>query len=300
MTITIDKNSGFCFGVIHAINTAETYLQQHNTLYCLGDIVHNNEELNRLTGLGLKIITPEQFKTLHHTTVLIRAHGEPPTTYRIAKENNITLIDATCQVVAQLQQKIKTEVKKNPKTQILIVGKTGHAEVEGLLGQTEHNGQVISSIQDLEQIDYSKPAKLYAQTTQSAEKYENIAKAISENYRKKGNAHLIEIYNTICKRVSNRAAEIKAFAAQFDAVLFVSDEKSSNGLFLYDVCKKQNRNTFFISSTKQLSYINFENYNTIGICGATSTPIWLMKKIAEEAFSTQMTQNKKVIIFEHI
>jgi len=282
MTITIDKNSGFCFGVIQAIRTAEQYLQQHNNLYCLGDIVHNNEEVNRLTRLGLKIITPEEFKKLHHTTVLIRAHGEPPITYQIAKENNITLIDATCQVVAQLQKKIKTEVEQHPDTQILIVGKAGHAEVEGLLGQTQQNGQVISSLFDLAQIDYAKPAKLYAQTTQSAEKYKEIAEKICENYRKNGNEHLIEIHNTICKRVSNRANEIKEFAAQYDAVLFVSDGKSSNGLFLFEVCKKENPNSFFISSVNQLQHIDLKNYNIIGICGATSTPIWLMEEIAEQ------------------
>ena len=286
MTITIDKNSGFCFGVIHAIRTAEEYLQQHHSLYCLGDIVHNNEEVNRLTGLGLRIITPKQFKKLHHTTVLIRAHGEPPATYQIAKENQITLIDATCQVVAKLQQKIKTEVEQNLKIQILIVGKTGHAEVEGLLGQTRHNGKVISSIEDLEHIDYSKPAKLYAQTTQSAKKYKEIAKKIRENYRKCKNEVGFEVYNTICKRVSNRANEIKEFATQFDAILFVSDEKSSNGLFLFEVCKKENKNSFFISSAKQLQGgSNFKKFKNIGICGATSTPIWLMEEIAKTLLS---------------
>lgn len=279
MTITIDKNSGFCFGVIHAIETAEKYLHEHHSLYCLGDIVHNSEEVNRLTDLGLKIITPEQFKNLHNTTVLIRAHGEPPATYQIAKRNNITLIDATCRVVSQLQKKIKIEVAQHPEKQILIVGKAGHAEVEGLLGQTHRYGKVISSLQDLAQIDYSKPAKLYAQTTQSAEKYEEIAEKIRENYKKAENKDSIEIHNTICKRVSNRASEIKEFASQFDVVLFVSDEKSSNGLFLYEVCKKQNPNTHFISSVNQLQDIDFKNDNTIGICGATSTPIWLMEEI---------------------
>ena len=282
---TIDKNSGFCFGVINAIKAAEQYLQQHKTLYCLGDIVHNSEEVNRLTGLGLKIITPEQFKELHHTTVLIRAHGEPPATYQIAKQNNITLIDATCQVVAQLQQKIKTVVEQNPETQILIVGKTGHAEVEGLLGQTRQNGIVISSFEDLKQIDYSKPAKLYAQTTQNAEKYEEFAEKICKNYKKTGNEDLIEIHNTICKRVSNRAKEIKEFAAQFDAILFVSDNKSSNGLFLYEVCKKQTPKSYFISSINQLNSIDFKGINTVGICGATSTPIWLMEDIARRVCS---------------
>jgi 4-hydroxy-3-methylbut-2-enyl diphosphate reductase len=284
MTFTIDKNSGFCFGVINAIKAAEEYLQQNLSLFCLGDIVHNNEELKRLTGLGLKIITLEQFTNLINTTVLIRAHGEPPATYQIAKKNNITLIDATCQVVAQLQKKIKTEVDQNPEAQMLIAGKAGHAEVEGLLGQTRQNGKVISSLSDLEQIDYSKPAKLYAQTTQNAEKYAEMAGKICENYRNGGNEHLIEIHDTICKRVSNRAKEIKEFASQFDAVLFVSDEKSSNGLFLYEVCKKQNPNTYFISSVKQLEHTDFNKYNTVGICGATSTPIWLMEEIAENTF----------------
>jgi 4-hydroxy-3-methylbut-2-enyl diphosphate reductase len=281
MTLTIDKNSGFCFGVIQAIKTAERYLQYHKQLYCLGDIVHNNEEVSRLTNLGLEIITLEQFKKLHKTTVLIRAHGEPPSTYQIAAKNKITLIDATCQVVAQLQQKIKNEVSQHPEAQILIVGKAGHAEVEGLLGQAQKNGRVISSVDDLSKIDYSKPAKLYAQTTQSAEKFEEIAEKLHENYKKTGNEHLFEIYNTICKRVQNRANEIKKFASQVDAVLFVSDEKSSNGLFLYEICKKQNPNTHFISSVSQLQEIDFKNYNKIGICGATSTPIWLMEKIAE-------------------
>jgi 4-hydroxy-3-methylbut-2-enyl diphosphate reductase len=181
--------------------------------------------------------------------------------------------------VAQLQQKIKNEVAQHPEAQILIVGKTGHAEVEGLLGQAQKNGRVISSIDDLEKIDYSKPAKLYAQTTQSAEKFEKIAEKLCENYKKAGNEHFIEIYNTICRRVHNRAKEIKEFASQVDAVLFVSDEKSSNGLFLYEICKKQNPNTHFISSIDQLYNIDFQCYINIGICGATSTPIWLMEEI---------------------
>jgi 4-hydroxy-3-methylbut-2-enyl diphosphate reductase len=184
-------------------------------------------------------------------------------------------------VVAKLQEKIKTEVEQNPETQILIVGKTGHAEVEGLLGQTKQNGKVISSINDLEHVDYSKPAKLYAQTTQNAEKYEEIAGKISENYRKTENEVFLEVHDTICKRVSNRANEIKEFASRFDAILFVSDDKSSNGLFLYEVCKKQNPSSHFISSINQLRNIDFNNINSIGICGATSTPIWLMKEIAE-------------------
>jgi len=280
MNITIDKNSGFCFGVIHAIRTAEKYLKNNKSLFCLGDIVHNNEEVSRLTNLGLQIITHEQFKNLYNTTVLIRAHGEPPATYHIAKKNNITLIDATCQVVSQLQKKIKKEVEQHPNTQILIVGKTGHAEVEGLLGQTQRYGKVISTLKDLEQIDYSKPAKLYAQTTQSEEKYNQLAEQIRENYKKNNSENFIEIYNTVCKRVRNRAKEIEEFASKFDVVLFVSDEKSSNGLFLYEVCKQKNKNTFFISSVKQLGDIVIHTHDSIGICGATSTPIWLMEKIA--------------------
>jgi 4-hydroxy-3-methylbut-2-enyl diphosphate reductase len=172
-------------------------------------------------------------------------------------------------------------VELNPEIQILIVGKAGHAEVEGLLGQTNQIGLVISSPEDIEHINYLKPAKLYAQTTQSIEKYETIAHEIYEAYKQRGNEHLIEVQNTVCKRVSNRAKEINEFASRFDAVLFISDKKSSNGLFLFEICKKQNSNTFFISSKKQLQHIDFKKYNNIGICGATSTPIWLMEQIAE-------------------
>lgn len=280
--VSIDKHSGFCFGVIHAIRTAEKYLQKNKSLYCLGDIVHNSQEVNRLVSLGLVIITPEQYKNLRDTTVLIRAHGEPPATYKIAKENNITLIDATCQVVAKLQSKIKTDFEKNNDTQILIFGKQGHAEVEGLLGQTHNKGKVISSLDQINEIDTTKPAKLYAQTTQNVSKFEDIISLIRAKYKGNGNAHLFQVHNTVCKRVSNRAREILEFAEQFDGVVFVSDEKSSNGLFLFEICKNGNPNTFFISSVNQLQDIDLIQFATIGICGATSTPIWLMKQVAEK------------------
>ncbi len=284
MKITIDKNSGFCFGVVRAIESAEENLQKNKQLYCLGDIVHNNEEVNRLHNMGLKIVTHQEFAQLHDVKVLIRAHGEPPETYRIAKKNNIELIDATCVVVLKLQQ----DIKKNYEDincrdgQILIFGKAGHAEVIGLLGQTNGKGIVISSVSDIGAIDYSKPAKLYSQTTQSVEEYQTIIAAIQEKYNEKDNGHLFQSYDTICRRVANRAKQIQSFAKQYDKIIFVSGEKSSNGLYLFDVCKKANQQSYFIYRSKQLQEIPFKEEDNIGICGATSTPMWLMEAIAEK------------------
>ncbi|MBP7102557.1 MAG: 4-hydroxy-3-methylbut-2-enyl diphosphate reductase [Bacteroidales bacterium] len=283
MQITIDKNSGFCFGVVRAIEVAEKNLKKDNQLYCLGDIVHNNEEVKRIADMGLQIITHEEFAGLRDTKVLIRAHGEPPETYAIAKKNNIQLIDATCVVVLKLQNDIKKSFEDNrfKDGQILIFGKTGHAEVVGLLGQTTNKGIVISSLEDIDKIDYTKPAKLYSQTTQSVEEYEVIIRAIQERYAQKGNAHIFRFYDTICRRVANRAKEIEKFASLFDKIIFVSGEKSSNGLYLFDVCKKVNPNSYFIYRQEQLESIHFNESDTIGICGATSTPMWLMKNIAD-------------------
>lgn len=240
MGITIDKNSGFCFGVIHAIESAEKYLKKYKHLYSLGDIVHNNEEMKRLISLGLEVISFEQFKQLKNTRVLIRAHGEPPATYKIAEENQIELIDATCCVVLALQQRIKEKFldEQNEEGQILIFGKKGHAEVVGLLGQTENKGIVITSTQDIDRIDFSKPATLYSQTTQNLDEYNQIIEEIKERYDKSGNATLFSYHDTICRRVVNRAKEIQKFASQHDKIIFVSGEKSSNGLYLFSLCKK--------------------------------------------------------------
>ena len=282
MNITIDKDSGFCFGVINAIRTAEEYLSQHQHLYCLGDIVHNNEEVKRLAAKGLEVVSNEQFGQLHDTTVLIRAHGEPPETYQTALRNNIKLIDATCPVVLHLQQNIKKKYESsNPEQQILIYGKKGHAEVTGLLGQTQHNGIVISSSEDLNLIDYTKPAALYSQTTQSLEDYFQLIETIKQRYAALQHKELFEYHDTICRLVANRSQHIREFASQHDTILFVSGEKSSNGLYLYDICKKSNPRSYFISRIEQLQQHQFQPGESIGICGATSTPMWLMEQIRQ-------------------
>ncbi|MBO7490885.1 MAG: 4-hydroxy-3-methylbut-2-enyl diphosphate reductase [Bacteroidales bacterium] len=283
MRITIDDHSGFCFGVIHAIEAAERYLQDHDTLYCLGDIVHNNEEVARLTDNGLRVITYEQFEQLHNTTVLIRAHGEPPRTYEIARQNNITLIDATCPVVLKLQQTIYDfhQHHQNQNSQILIFGKKGHAEVIGLLGQVEGQGIVISSEEELDRIDYSRPAMLYSQTTQSLEHYYHLIQTIKERYEAAGNGHLFQYKDTICRKVANRATQTADFASQHDIILFVSDEKSSNGMYLFHICQQHNPNSHFITHPEQLKSIDFSLAESVGICGATSTPRWLMEECAQ-------------------
>ena len=281
MNITIDKDSGFCFGVINAIRTAEEYLSRHKHLYCLGDIVHNNEEVSRLSAKGLEVVSNEQFSQLHDTTVLIRAHGEPPETYQTAQRNNIKLIDATCPVVLHLQQNIKKKYENSPERQILIFGKKGHAEVTGLIGQTQRNGIVISSAEDLDLIDYTKPSSLYSQTTQSLEKYYQLIDTIKQRYAALHHEAMFEYHDTICRLVANRSQHISEFASQHDIILFVSGEKSSNGLYLYGICKKSNPRSYFISRIEQLHQYTFHDDESIGICGATSTPMWLMEQIKQ-------------------
>jgi 4-hydroxy-3-methylbut-2-enyl diphosphate reductase len=239
--------------------------------------------MKRLISLGLEVISFEQFKQLKNTRVLIRAHGEPPATYKIAEENQIELIDATCCVVLALQQRIKEKFldEQNEEGQILIFGKKGHAEVVGLLGQTENKGIVITSTQDIDRIDFSKPATLYSQTTQNLDEYNQIIEEIKERYDKSGNATLFSYHDTICRRVVNRAKEIQKFASQHDKIIFVSGEKSSNGLYLFSLCKEANPSSFFISYLEQLDSITFLKDETIGICGATSTPMWLMEDVAK-------------------
>lgn len=281
--IVVDQNSGFCFGVINAIRTAEKYLMEHNTLYCLGDIVHNNEEVQRLTDMGLQIINYDQYANLRDTSVLIRAHGEPPETYHIAEKNNIHLIDATCPVVLKLQKRILSEYLNNKsRKQILIFGKKGHAEVVGLLGQTENTGIVISSPDDIACIDFSRPSILYSQTTQSLENYRKLIDTIRSRYESEGHADWFEYEDTICGKVSSRAKQIADFAASFDIILFVSGEKSSNGLYLYNICKEHNPRSFFLTNVEHLQQIDLSQADSIGICGATSTPMWLMQQLADK------------------
>ena len=284
--------------MIHAIQTAEEYLSEHDTLYCLGDIVHNNEEVKRLTNLGLRVIRYEQFRQLRDTTVLIRAHGEPPQTYQTAKENNITLIDATCPVVLKLQQRI-ADFYRNPENadiQILIFGKKGHAEVVGLMGQADNRVIVISSLEEIDRIDYQRPAMLYSQTTQGLEPYYQLIGLIKERYEAVGHGDMFHYADTICRKVANRTDEIAAFARQHDAVLFVSGEQSSNGLYLFDICKKNNPNSYMVSHAGQIGALNLTGYQSVGICGATSTPMWLMEECKNLIINKQQNNMKRAII----
>ena len=276
--ISIDRHSGFCAGVINAIRTAEEWLEREVTLYCLGDIVHNSEEMQRLANLGLRVITHEEFRQLRHTRVLIRAHGEPPETYRIARENGIEIIDATCKVVLHLQKTIRQYFEEDESRQILIFGKQGHAEVIGLLGQTDGNGTVITSVSDIEKIDTSRPTMLFSQTTQNIEEYHRLIHAIKEKFAAADKHPLFNYAESICGSVVGRAQEIHDFASQYDHLIFVSGEKSSNGLYLYNICKKANPNTFFVSTLNQIDALPDLNGERVGICGATSTPMWLMKE----------------------
>jgi 4-hydroxy-3-methylbut-2-enyl diphosphate reductase len=271
LSVTIDQNSGFCFGVVYAIEMAEDVLNEQGYLYCLGDIVHNDEEVNRLKALGLIIIDHNKFNSLHNEKVLIRAHGEPPSTYKKAIENNITLIDATCPVVLKLQNRIKNSYDK--KETIFLMGKKGHAEVTGLMGQINNEGVVFTDIDELEGSNLPSEVTLYTQTTKSKQKFHETKRAL-ESKGIKVNAH-----DTICSQVSDRDVELREFSKSFDKVVFVSGTKSSNGKVLYNVCKEQNSNTYFISTPDELDKGWFNANDSVGICGATSTPMWLMEDV---------------------
>ena len=285
VNVEIDQKSGFCFGVVKAISKAEEELAKGTPIYCLGDIVHNGQEVKRLADLGLITITHEEFKKLRNVKVMFRAHGEPPSTYETAKQNNIELIDASCPVVLRLQKRIKTayEVKgeeKNvdPNKQIVIYGKIGHAEVIGLLGQVDENAIVIESEADLHKVDFTKDIKLFSQTTKSLDGFNKLVKTMSE--RMAPNA-VFEYTDTICRQVANRMPNIATFAEKNDIVLFVSGKKSSNGKVLFEHSKSINPNTYFISEPNELDELKLDLTKKIGICGATSTPSWLMEAVAE-------------------
>lgn len=273
LQVTIDQDSGFCFGVVYAIDMAEEILEQDGYLYCLGDIVHNDEEVERLKQKGLRIISHEDLPNLQHEKVLIRAHGEAPETYRVALQNNINLIDASCPVVLKLQNRIKTSYDQEEK--ILIFGKHGHAEVIGLQGQTNDEALVFQDIKELDQVDLPQKFTLYSQTTKSMEKFYHIKDELISR------GHEVIANDTICRQVSNRDKDLPEFVRQFDKILFVSGRKSSNGKVLYEVCRKYNPNTYFISSPEELEVSMFSPHDTIGICGATSTPMWLMKEVKQ-------------------
>ena len=271
LKVDIDSNSGFCFGVVYAIEMAEDILAETGELYCLGDIVHNDEEVKRLEAKGLQIIDHDQLKNIYNSPVLIRAHGEPPSTYQLALDNNLELIDASCPVVLKLQNRIKNSYDK--KEDIYIYGKHGHAEVVGLLGQTNNNAIVFQDLEELDIENLPKEITLYSQTTKSTDKFYEINKVLQEN------GITVKTNDTICRQVSNRDKELRDFAQKFDVIVFVSGTKSSNGKVLYKVCKDQNERTYFVSSLDQVRSEWFGKDESVGICGATSTPMWLMEEI---------------------
>ncbi|MCS6833917.1 MAG: 4-hydroxy-3-methylbut-2-enyl diphosphate reductase [Flammeovirgaceae bacterium] len=286
MNIVIDEKSGYCFGVEFAIQMAEEEMNEEGELYCLGDIVHNTMEVERLTAKGLKIIDREQLKTIRNCKVLIRAHGEPPETYRIAIENNIQLIDASCPVVLKLQNRIKAaydQVQDNH-GQIVIYGKQGHAEVIGLAGQTEGNAIIVSDVADLDKIDYTRPIVLFSQTTKSTEGFYRLKAEIERRIKAANHddkmLQLFEANDSICRQVSNREPQMEQFAKQHDVIVFVSGKKSSNGKSLYEVCLKNNPRSYFVENEKEIDPTWFRPTDSVGICGATSTPMWLMEQVA--------------------
>ena len=273
VNIEIDDNSGFCFGVVFAISMAEDILEDEGKLYCLGDIVHNDEEVSRLKAKGLQIIDHEQLKNIKNEKVLIRAHGEPPETYKLALENNIELVDASCPVVLKLQNRVREAY--NDQEQILIYGKHGHAEVKGLVGQTNGDAIVIESFDELEKYDLPKKLQLFSQTTKRTKNLYKLKSTLEE----KGIE--VDFNDTLCRQVSNRDLQLPTFVKKFDKVIFVAGLKSSNGKVLFDVCKENNPNTYFVSNKNELKKEWFNENENIGICGATSTPQWQMEEIKE-------------------
>lgn len=279
--IEIDKDSGFCFGVTAAIGKAEEQLAESGSLYCLGDIVHNSDEVERLMSKGLRTITHEQLASLHGVKVLLRAHGEPPSTYELARRNNIDIIDATCPVVLKLQERIKSTCDRSDwHPQIVIYGKLGHAEVNGLVGQTDGRAIVVEDLNGLDKIDFNRDIALYSQTTKSLEGFRSI---IDEIQRRIAPGVRFESFDTICRRVSNRVEHLKRFAADHEVVLFVAGSKSSNGKILFNHCHDINPRTYLISNAGHLDPEWLAGAESIGICGATSTPRWLMEQVRDRA-----------------
>lgn len=276
IVIEIDHKSGFCFGVTRAINKAEDELGKDTDLYCLGDIVHNGRECDRLSSLGLKTINHENYHHLSHAKVLLRAHGEPPATYEHAKRNHINIVDATCPVVLHLQKRIKSEYDMDTEhqRQIVIFGKNGHAEVMGLVGQTEGTAIVIENEEDALKLDFSRDIRLYSQTTKSLSGFQRIVQLIKQHISP--NASFV-YHDTICRQVANRMEGIRDFASRHDAILFVSDKKSSNGGVLFSECLRANDRSYMVDRAEDIHKEWFYNCKSVGICGATSTPKWLME-----------------------
>lgn len=286
MSVVIDDNAGFCFGVVKAIAAAEEQLSSSNSLYCLGDIVHNNAEVQRLSQMGLHVIDHDAMDKLPGKTVLIRAHGEPPSTYELAERRGIKLIDATCPIVLALQKKVRDgyEEMQSVGGQVVIFGKKGHAEVIGLNGQANNSAIIVSTPDDIESIDFSRPIRLYSQTTKSREDYSKLIENIKASIARQSDgstvgADFFVAYNTICSRVANRATQLEEFAKGVDVVIFVSGANSSNGHYLYEYCRNVQQNTYMISSPDELVKEWINGKEKIGITGATSTPRWLMEEV---------------------
>ena len=276
VNVEIDSGSGFCFGVTTAIQKAEEELAKGNTLYCLGDIVHNGQECERLKKMGLITINHEEFAQLHHAKVLLRAHGEPPATYELARKNQIEIIDATCPVVLRLQKRIKQEYDNSPDNkQIVIYGKNGHAEVLGLVGQTNGKAIVIEGLSEVDRLDFSKDIHLYSQTTKSVDEFRQIVAYIQEHISPEAT---FEYHDTICRQVANRMPHIREFASRHDVILFVCGKKSSNGRVLFSQCKEVNPRSYMIDTASEVTPDWLQNCSSVGICGATSTPKWLMEE----------------------
>lgn len=289
MRVVIDDNSGFCFGVVRAIGEAEEALRHHSEVYSLGDIVHNRVEVHRLEELGLRTVTHDDMSALAGRTLLIRAHGEPPTTYRKAEELGITIIDATCPVVARLQRKVREAYQLMSKDggTVVLLGKRGHAEVVGLTGQVMDDVVVVEREEDLDAIDFTRPIYFLSQTTQSIATFEYLGREV---LRRAKDSTKVTIDDTICRRVAGREALLEAFAKSVDVIIFVSGRKSSNGKVLYDVCRSHNSRSYNIEEASELDIRWFEGVESVGICGATSTPRWLMEDVARgvEAMTANM------------
>lgn len=277
--VEIDADSGFCFGVTRAISMAEEELRSSGRLYCLGDIVHNSDEVDRLRSMGLETISHEQMAAIHDVKVLLRAHGEPPSTYETARHNGIEIIDATCPVVLRLQQRIKAAYDSPNRPQIVIYGKHGHAEVNGLLGQTDGNARVVETPDDLNYVDPSKPTLLYSQTTKSLDGLRQISNHLALRMNP---GVEFSSFDTICRSVANRVDKLREFARVHDIILFVAGRKSSNGHFLFERCRAENPQTIFLSTAAEITREAIDGAESIGICGATSTPRWLMEQVRDK------------------
>ncbi len=281
MKVTIDPDSGFCFGVDRAIKTAEVELEAGNKVYCLGEMVHNQVQMDKLRAMGLEVVTLADLPTLQGGTVLFRAHGEPPSSYRLAEEQGIKVIDATCPIVTKLQKGISARYVSGKETdvQIVIFGKPGHAEVSGLTGNAGNKAIIIRNEEDFTCIDFTRPVRLFSQTTMDAESYEAIGKLLEQRMAESGNQDF-EINKSVCRQVSGRAPALREFAARHDVIIFVSGHNSANGAYLYSICRDTNERSFMVSRADEIDSKWFENAATVGVSGATSTPSWLIEEVA--------------------